>query len=956
MYFAPGRINLIGEHIDYNGGLVMPCAIDKGTYLSVTAYKEPKLRLYSCSHGSEGFFEIELQSLQCGEDAPWILEKSGRWIDYPLGVFRMFAERGFFLQKGVTFHYWSDLPQGAGFSSSASIEMVTALALNDLTGAGLNRKELALLCQQAENIHIGVQCGIMDQFAAAFGKKDHAILLNTDTLEYQYLPVKLPGVRLVAVNTNKARSLADGKYNWVRHRNHEAQRILGAVALCGLTEEEIRKERRRLEKAGLYGLARHMVTENARVLEVKSALEAGDTARLGTLLNASHASLKDDLGVSCKELDVLAETASALEGVLGARMMGGGFGGCILALVKEESIRNFREALAKAYREKTGKTATFYEALVIGGGAAGQRLHDYPRPNLKRDSFINLNGPWQYAITKEELPPKQYHGSIMVPYSPEAALSGVGRQLQPDEYLHYRLRYVLDEESAALLREDRKRLLLHFGAADQSCRVFVNDKEAGSHRGGYLPFSIDITDFIKGSEVELKVAVRDISDTGYETVGKQKLQPGGMYYTAQSGIWQTVWMELVPKERIEKLELRADIDKGEISLVVSAADALTAAGRTAKVTIMEMAAEVPLNEAAAIKIPQPVLWSPEQPYLYDIKVETAEDAVTGYFAMRKVSLGKDEAGITRVFLNNRPYFVNGVLDQGYWREGLYTPPDEKTLYGDIDKMKALGFNCLRKHVKIEPLTWYHHCDKTGMLVMQDMVNGGRTANKLLVTYLPNIIPGIMRTMKDNKYKALRRDTEDSQRQFLEESRQTIENLRHFPCIVCWVPFNEGWGQFDSRTVTEFIKSLDDSRLIDSASGWFDRGCGDIYSIHNYFLPFHIEPQGERAVALTEYGGAALKLEEHFYGRKNYGYGRCQSKEALSAKYKAAFEEKVLDNIPKGLCMSIYTQLSDIEDEINGIYTYDREVLKFEKDVLVELNEKINDMNAAAAKEGAAKGE
>ncbi len=992
MYFAPGRINIIGEHIDYNGGFVMPCAINRGTYLAVAPNGKSALRFFSCSHQESGVYEFSLKDHDA--EIPW--EKTGQWVDYPLGVVEMFRQRGFKPEVGYDFLYCGDLPEGAGFSSSASIEMVTALALRDLAKASFDEKELALFCQQAENDFVGMQCGVMDQMAVALGKENNALLLDTETLEYEYVPMDLRDVRIVVVNTGVPRNLADGAYNEVRAKNDAAVQILGAeeTGLCRVSPEEIETHKEELEEKGVFSLVRHMVNENARTLHAKKAIEEGNLQNLGQLLTESHESLRDDMEVSSFELDLLAEIANEIDGVLGARMMGGGFGGCIIALVKENAVRAFKRQVTADYTRKADLLPVFYDDLKISGGAEVmyEKASPYPRPAMKRSSFIDLNGMWDYAITKEEAAPAEYQGKIRVPFSPEAKLSGVDRQVKPDEFLHYRLQHTLDEGVVERLKEGH-RLILHFGAVDQTCKVFINDKEAGGHRGGYLPFEIDITEFVKPAEdredglfdrnssgkpsnvMDIKVAVKDITDTGYESVGKQRLDAGGMFYTAQSGIWQTVWMEVVPETHIEKVNIRPDLDHDRIFVTVTAAgkgdqqepqpdEGSTQAEQAVKLFISPqgemlpihtdssedsqgqqfITADVPVGKETAIAIPEPALWSPENPQLYEMRIELGRDTVYSYFAMRKVSSGRDEKGVVRLMLNNKPYFANGVLDQGYWPEGLYTAPDEAALYADIDRMKALGFNCLRKHVKIEPHIWYHHCDKVGMLVMQDMVNGGGRINSLLVTYMPNIVPNFFRTMKDNRYKALRRDSEDSQKQYLEEVREMIESLGAFPCIISWVPFNEGWGQFDSQAVTEFIRAMDGSRLIDSASGWFDRGCGDFDSIHNYFFKLNIEAEDDRIIALTEYGGATLLMKDHFFGRKKYGYGKCKDVAELSAKYREDFESDVLANIPKGLCMSIYTQLTDIEDEINGIYTYDREAGKFDEAVLKELNEKINAMN------------
>ena len=465
----------------------------------------------------------------------------------------------------------------------------------------------------------------------------------------------------------------------------------------------------------------------------------------------------------------------------------------------------------------------------------------YPRPKLRRSSFLNLNGKWNYAITSSDRFPEKYDGEILVPFSPESALSGVCRTVYPTEYLWYQRILTLSSPKPG------KRIFLHFGAADQSCKVYVNGKKAGSHTGGYLPFSFDITDLLKDGTNEFCVCVRDLSDTSWHSRGKQKLKPGGMFYTAQSGIWQTVWMEEVPENYISTLRFFPDFDasrvkvlaetpvKTEITLTVflpSPADdemqnTLTVCGKS--------------NEPFFFDLPDFRSWSPEDPYLYQTEITAGPDHVKSYFAMRKCDIQTDRKGIRRVFLNNRPYFQAGVLDQGYWPEGLYTAPCDEALQFDIRSAKTLGFN--------------------------------------------------------------------------------------------------------------MIRSLDPDRLIDEASGWYDQGGGDFKSLHYYFFKFRYRREPVRALALTEFAGYSLPVKGHTCCDKVYGYKKFHTKEALTEAYKNLIHSVILPSVKEGVSVSVFTQMSDIEEEINGLFTYDRKVLKFDRQTMLSLNQKLRAaVNPEAEKE------
>lgn len=563
-------------------------------------------------------------------------------------------------------------------------------------------------------------------------------------------------------------------------------------------------------------------------------------------------------------------------------------------------------------------------------------LQEYPRPQMVRESYLNLNGYWDYAINYEEKAPRKYDGKILVPFSPEAFLSGVHRQTKPDEFLHYRREFRLPEGFL------KNRVLLHFGAVDQVCEVFVNDKKVGMHAGGYLPFSFDITKYLVQGTNILSLTVRDHSDTSYFSRGKQKLERGGMWYTAQSGIWQTVWMESVPECSIERLKLEPDYDNGLLGLKVFSSGRQ---GKKVQVKIFDGDREILSTCMAAdrmnkIQIKDFRSWSPEAPFLYHAEIIMGEDSIRTYFAMRKFSVGKDKNGILRFMLNNEPYFHNGLLDQGYWPEGLYTAPTDEALRSDIVRMKELGFNMIRKHIKVEPARWYYHCDRIGMLVWQDMVNGGSSYHMKFICTMPNLWMPSGRLVKDNKYAAFARRDKEGRLQYYRELQAAIAHLYNVPSIAAWVPFNEGWGQFDAAKATARVRKMDSSRLIDEASGWFDQGGGDMYSIHNYWRRLKVRPKKDRVVALTEYGGYSQRIEGHSFCSQVYGYRIYETKEELTEGYKELIKRDIIEGIPMGLSGTVYTQVSDVEEEVNGLLTYDRDRVKVEEETVRQLNREI----------------
>ncbi len=587
---------------------------------------------------------------------------------------------------------------------------------------------------------------------------------------------------------------------------------------------------------------------------------------------------------------------------------------------------NIKDAVRTLLFKEKQQTARNQLHTIWGESLDANRvLTEYPRPQLRRDNYTILNGYWDYGITTVNEKPEHFEGKILVPFSPESVLSGVNRQLKPGEYLWYQRELIFEEKPEGM------RLILHFGAVDQSCKVFINEEEVARHLGGYLPFSVDITEDVRVGRNLLTVRVQDTSDTSYHSRGKQKLIRGGMFYTAQSGIWQTVWYEWVPNNYITGIKLTPLLEQGELELSIYQNPSIDdLEPKNFQIVIKEegrVLQEITTNEGSLrIKLEKLILWSPENPFLYGLEITAGEDRVCSYFAMRSVELKKDGAGITRIFLNHEPYFQNGLLDQGYWPDGLYTAPSDAAMIYDIEQAKALGFNMLRKHIKIEPLRWYYHCDRLGMLVWQDMVNGGEEYNQLLVGYLPTLFPGVAGRIKDKHYKLLGRGNREGRRVWSAECRRTVELLYNCPSVVVWVPFNEGWGQFDAKEAYQLIKELDGTRLIDHASGWFDQGIGDFESIHNYFHPLRVKHKN-RAVVFSEIGGYACYIMEHSFSWKVYGYKIYLTKEDLNAAYQRLYRTELASLIQQGLSAVVYTQLSDVEDEVNGLFTYDRKICK-----------------------------
>ncbi|MDY0345505.1 MAG: glycoside hydrolase family 2 TIM barrel-domain containing protein [Bacilli bacterium] len=552
-------------------------------------------------------------------------------------------------------------------------------------------------------------------------------------------------------------------------------------------------------------------------------------------------------------------------------------------------------------------------------------LSEYPRMQLVRDSYICLNGEWDYVIKNSPDIPSNFLSKIIVPFSPEAPLSKVNRIVQPDEYLIYHRTFSLPQGF------NKGRIFLHFMAVDQIAKVYLNDQYLGEHIGGFLPFSFEIQDYLK-IENEVVVIVKDTSDTSYHSRGKQKLKRGGIWYTPQSGIYFPVWIESTPINYVSSLKITPLFDDKKVEIIVDSNVDKEVSIQLEKRTILATS-----NTPIIIDLLNMHPWSVDDPYLYKFKVILGEDEVDSYFGMRKISIETNQAGKKIFFLNNKPLFQSGLLDQGYYQDGLLTPPSDNDYIDDIMLAKNLGFNVLRKHIKIESPRWYYHCDRLGMLVWQDFVNGGED-----YSFFSTVVPAILQKhVKDNKYKKFGRQSIEGRNEFIKEAKQTIELLYNYPSIVLWTIFNEGWGQFDAKKVLEDMIKLDATRLFDHASGWHDQGGGNIKSDHVYFRRYKYEDDKlSRARVLSEFGGYHLRIQGHAFNEKNFGYKRMKNVEHLTSAITKLFEGEILPAARGGLAASIYTQLSDVEDELNGLITYDRKVIKVKAGPIRKINYKL----------------
>lgn len=637
-----------------------------------------------------------------------------------------------------------------------------------------------------------------------------------------------------------------------------------------------------------------------------------------------------------------------------------------------------RRVLASAPKKHTEETLNSLTTVWGEALDPSNVLPEYPRPRMQRDNYVMLNGVWDYAIVPvdgeidveilaQQAIPSRWDGQIVVPFSPEAPLSGVGRTVQPNKFLWYKRKIELPKLG------DDQRFILHFEAVDWMCACFVNGKLAGTHTGGYLPFSFDVTDLLgpaaagesvgevessvtaeSGATAELVLCVWDPSDTGSQLRGKQRLSRGDIWYTAQSGIWQSLWYEVVSAVHIESLTLKGDMFGAlEVRANVQASELAGVQTDTFKLELTlkdelgqdVLLATLPVDEAgeihAELHVDDVQLWSPESPHLYAVEVMLQRDGVVvdaahSYCAFRTVEVKKDVAGVPRVHLNGAPYFVRGVLDQGYWPDGLMTAPSDDALVYDIEAMKSAGFNTLRKHIKIESERWYYHCDRLGMLVWQDCVSGGSAYSPWHTSQKPTLFSFTWGRFDDttpSHHEALSAGEDGYRKEWTETCQEMVKLLDGYPSIGFWTLFNEGWGQFDARAATEAVRALDATRPIDATSGWYDQECGDFLSIHNYFRPlragWHGKQRGNRAVIISEFGGLAQMTSGHTSLDHSYGYGDFATVEdwrGAVQKLLAVAESLQVE----GLAGYVYTQVSDVEEEVNGLLTYDRKINKFNR--------------------------
>ncbi len=562
-------------------------------------------------------------------------------------------------------------------------------------------------------------------------------------------------------------------------------------------------------------------------------------------------------------------------------------------------------------------------------------LAEYPRPQFVRNSWKNLNGLWNYALTpRNATAPSAWQGKILVPFAIESSLSGVGKTVGKDQLLWYRQTFELPADAKG------RKTLLHFGAVDWQADVYVNGQLAGSHRGGFDPFSFDITPHLKkGKKQELTVKVWDPTDEGPQPRGKQVRKPEGIWYTPVTGIWQTVWLETVPGTYLSAVKQTPDIDAQTLTVATTVVNPAT--GDKVLLSAWKGGEKVAEAEAepgatAVLKIGNPELWSPSNPFLYDLKMSIvrkgkAVDEVQSYFAMRKSSMGKDALGIQRMLLNNKFLFQYGPLDQGWWPDGLYTAPTDEALKFDVEKTKAMGFNMIRKHIKVEPARWYYHCDKLGVLVWQDMPSGD-LGNR----WEPR--PGIIGRGTEKNRSA------ESERSYREEWNLIMDALHNVPSIVVWVPFNEAWGQFKTKEITEWTMKKDPSRLVNSASGGNFVHTGHIIDLHNYPDPVMPDPEiygkTDQAIVLGEFGGLGLPVDGHVWQQKdNWGYQTFKTAQELFTRY-GEYMIKLEGLIKMGLSAAVYTQTTDVEVETNGLMTYDRKVFKNPVESFSKVHEKL----------------
>ncbi|MBO4428343.1 MAG: glycoside hydrolase family 2 [Clostridia bacterium] len=545
-----------------------------------------------------------------------------------------------------------------------------------------------------------------------------------------------------------------------------------------------------------------------------------------------------------------------------------------------------------------------------GERLSGTPWNEYPRPQMRRGEWLCLNGEW-------DLETENAKGKILVPFCPESLLSGWTGKIQVGEKLRYERTFCVPDGWRG------KRILLRFGAVSRACEVFVNGSSACRHDDAYLPFSADITDLLTDGENVLSVcAVNDLSPA--YPYGKQKKDRGGMWYTPVSGIWQTVWLEPVPEKYIKEIKISCDM-RGAFVMLDGVTDGkISCGGREYDVK----------DGAARIEPADPKLWSPESPYLYEFTVRSGDDEVRSYFALRELS-EKEVGGVSRLCLNGEPYFFNGLLDQGYFSDGIYTPATPTAFEDDIKYLKSLGFNTLRKHIKIEPERFYYDCDRLGMIVFQDMVNSGKYS-----FWHDTIMPTLgVKNVDDRQLNA----DEATRKNFILSTEETVKTLFDHPCVCLWTIFNEGWGQFCADEMYDKIKSLDGSRFIDSTSGWFCQNKSDVDSRHIYFGRLNFKKPSGKPRFLSEFGGYVFKVADHSFNvKKTYGYKIFKTREAFVNALRSVYLDEIVPLVKDGLCGAILTQVSDVEDETNGLLTYDRKVKKITPDEFADVSRAINE--------------
>lgn len=559
-------------------------------------------------------------------------------------------------------------------------------------------------------------------------------------------------------------------------------------------------------------------------------------------------------------------------------------------------------------------------------------LNEYPRSLLKRNSYLSLNGPWDFCILKSNKEKPEFDQKVIVPYSIETPLSNINHLCDANEIMCYNKEVVLPSELC------NKRLILHFEGVDQICDVYINNQKVGSHIGGYTNFEFDISQFVKSYKFNLSVVVVDKTDLSYLPTGKQRLKPGGIWYTSTSGIYKSVWIEAVGKEIINNVRFTPLLDEKAVSVFVS-----TDKNSVCKVNIDNQEFIVNTNKETVLKLNIVHPWCIEDPYLYKVKIVYGDDVVDSYFGLRKIEIKNDSNNIPRIYLNNKIIFLKGLLDQGYYFLGGLTPKDNQTYYDEIKKLKDLGFNCLRKHIKTESDLFYYYCDLLGMLVIQDFPCGGGKFSKKVAS-----IPCVKESYKpkDNvRYKLYGREDKKGRDFFIKDNLKLQRDLYNHPSIIAYTIFNEAWNQFDSMENYTRFKESDPTRLYDTTSGWVDFGYSDFYSIHNYFFKHTLRKdpyKKNRPYLISEYGGYALMMEDHYFGRKkSYGYRSYKDLNEISKAYEALNIGQILPLIKGGLVGCIYTQVSDVEDEINGLFTFDRMKMKIRKESIIKVNKEFD---------------